>query len=100
MGPDLAQFGITGAASAVGINLFDAFGNLLATDSGFAGASDAGQLQSVSSSLGDISLSNSSDSAVLVSLAPGAYTVSIAPGTGVAGSVALLEGYDADALAP
>jgi hypothetical protein len=99
VGPELAQFGILDAASAVGINLYDAFGNLLATGSGFAAASDAGQLQSASSSLGDISLSNSNDSAVLVSLMPGAYTVNIAPGSGVAGSVALIEGYDADALA-
>jgi hypothetical protein len=100
VGPDLADFGVPNAASAVGLAVFDSSGDLIESNNGFSSSSDSGDLQATSADLDDISLSNPNDSAMILTLTPGAYSVIVTGGGSSAGSVALVEGFDLDAALP
>jgi hypothetical protein len=91
IGPTLNQFGISNALSAPVITLFDAHSVALYSNAGWGGSS---QLQSAFTSVGAFPLpSQSADAALLVTLAPGAYTAELQSGSTGSGS-ALLEFYD------
>jgi hypothetical protein len=90
-GPALGAFGVTGALPDPKVQLFDASQNLLASNSGWGGSL---QIASAALSVGAFPWSNPSgaDSAILVTLPPGSYTVQTSGASGDTG-VALLEVY-------
>lgn len=97
-GPGLATFGVGNPAAAVGINVYDTAGDLVASNSGFQSDPNFMATEQTAAELGAFPLSDPGDSEVLVSLPPGAYSVEIAPNAAdAADGDALLEVYDADA---
>lgn len=99
VGPDLASYGIGNAAGAVGVAIYDGNGNFIQSNNGFMNAGDASTMQSLSASLTGMPLTDPSDSAMLVSLNPGSYTVTVSAPTAAPTSVALVQGYTVDSLA-
>lgn len=94
IGPGLASLGITNAVPHPTLRLFDAGGNLLLQNTQWDSTSPA--LAAAFSRVGDFALpAGSLDSAVLTTLAPGAYTVQVVDAT--ATGTALSEIYDAGA---
>ena len=97
-GPGLAAFGDANPASAVGVNIYDGSGNLVASNSGFQNDPNFMATEQTAAQLGAFPLGDPNDSEVLVSLAPGSYSIEIAPNASDApDGDALLEVYDADA---
>jgi kumamolisin len=93
-GPALTQFGVTGVLAQPTLSVFDSSGALVATNTGWGTGSDASQIPSVSSSVGAFALANgSADSALIVDLQPGSYTIQIS-GVGNTTGVALAEIYE------
>ncbi len=90
-GPALVPFGVTGTLPDPQLQLYSG-STLLASNSGWAG--DA-QVASTASSVGAFGWSNatSNDSALLLTLPPGAYTAQVAGASGDTG-VALVEVYE------
>jgi hypothetical protein len=89
VGPGLTGFGVSGVLTAPSLQLFDAAGVLLFTNTGWAGSTAVTQAGAVSGAfpLG----SGSADSAAVVTLAPGSYSIQV---TGTTDGVALAEIYD------
>lgn len=101
IGPDLAQFGLSDAASDVLLKIYSSNGELIASNNGFKTAPDAEKVAQDSAGLGAFPLTNSGNSAVVVTLPPGGYTVEVAAvDPDAADGVALVEVYDADSLKP
>ena len=101
IGPDLAQFGVTNPAGAVDINVYDANGNLIATNSGFQNDPNAGAIEQLWSTVGAFAIGDPGNSELLLNLAPGNYTVEVVPTNADApDGVGMLEVYDADAAVP
>jgi sugar lactone lactonase YvrE len=94
VGPGLAQFGVTGALAQTGLQVFGPSGNVIASDTGWDTGSNTSQIMSVEGFVGAFSLaSGSADSAQIVNLAPGAYTLQVAGVDGAAG-IGLAEVYE------
>lgn len=92
-GPALAAFGVTNALSAPVLQLYDSGGNLVASNTGWSTNSNSAQIAAAAANVGAFALaSGSADSALLVTLQPGDYTVVINGASGAAG-VALAETY-------
>ena len=92
VGPGLKAFGVTDALAATNLQVFDAKGALLATNEGWAAA----ELVAAAATTGAFPLvSGSADSALVLRLAPGSYTMQVANPRGSSG-IALAEIYDAD----
>ena len=92
VGPGLTDFGVTGALEAPLLRLYDATGNVLAENTGWAGAPALTQAAAIS---GAFPLATGhADSAVLVSLAPGNYSLQVLDSRSTNGGVALAEIYD------
>ena len=92
VGPGLAGFGVTGTLAAPLLRLFDAAGNILLENNGWAGAAALAQAATVT---GAFPLAPASaDAAFLVTLVPGAYTLQVSDANGAAGGIALAEIYD------
>jgi hypothetical protein len=87
LGPSLATVGVQGALSDPALELYDASGNLLATNN------DWQQTQEQALRDANLAPSNDLESAILASLAPGAYTA-ILRGNGNATGIGLVEVYD------
>jgi hypothetical protein len=87
-GPSLAGFGVAGTLAQPVLAVFDSNGNTVASNTGWGTNTNPAQIASVAASVGAFSFaSGSADSAVLVTLPAGAYTVHISGvnnGTGVA----------------
>jgi hypothetical protein len=87
-GPALTGFGVAGALAQPVLAVFDSNGNTLASNTGWETSSNPAQLASVAAQVGAFAFtSGSADSAVLVTLPAGAYTVHVSgvnSGTGVA----------------
>ncbi len=98
VGPDLANFGISNAAAGVGFVIYDSNGNLVSTGVGMGTSAAAGTIAADATQLGAFPLSGDGDSATVVTLAPGAYTISAVSTSGTNGGMGLLEVYDADSL--
>jgi len=90
VGPTLSGFGVTGALANPRLQLFDATGKVIAENDDWSGADTTAAMAQV----GAFGLTaGAKDAALLVTLAPGAYTMQVAE---VAGEgVALAEIYDA-----
>jgi sugar lactone lactonase YvrE len=93
-GPALAPYGLTGLLPDPMLQLFTSSGQSIASDNGWGGAPLIG---SVSSSVGAFSWGSlaTADSALLVTLAPGAYTAEVTGASGDTG-IALVEIYDVE----
>ena len=97
VGADLNSFGVGNAAPAVGLAVYDAAGNLVAANNGYQNDPGAAATMQTAAAVGAFPLGDAGDSALLVNLAPGAYTVEIAPGAADADdAIGLLEVYDVD----
>jgi hypothetical protein len=93
VGPDLSAFGISNPAMAVGVAVYDGNGNTVASSLPSSSINPDG---SIAADVGDFPLTQPGDSAVTVSLAPGAYTIIATPDpTAPASGIALLEVDDA-----
>ncbi len=98
-GPALAPFGVTGALPDPQLKLYrsnpDGSSTLLQGNNGWAGGSD---IAATAASVGAFAWADpaSKDSAILVTLPPGSYTVQVAGAAGTSGDtgVSLVEVYD------
>jgi hypothetical protein len=95
VGPGLASFGVTNAAPAPRLTLYNQSKQTLGTNSGWA---DSREIAAADTSVGAFALpSGSRDAAILTDLAPGAYTAQVSPG---GNGILLVEVYDAATGAP
>jgi len=93
-GPSLAQFGLTGVLAAPVLTVYDQTNAVIATNTGWGTATNPAQIASAAASVGAFAFTaGSADSAQLVSLAPGAYTVQVS-GASSSSGVALAEVYE------
>ncbi|HNC22612.1 MAG TPA: putative Ig domain-containing protein, partial [Opitutaceae bacterium] len=91
IGPALAGYGITSAITNPRMQLYNAAGALLSENTGWGGTS---ALMQVFNQVGAFPLTvGSADAAMLVTLAPGQYTVAVSDVNGM-GGIALAEVYD------
>ncbi len=92
VGPALSAFGVTGTMVDPQLTVFDSSGNVVAANAGWGGDIAIAQ---VSGTVGAFPLTNpgSTDSAVLATLPPGAYTAQANSVSGGGGEV-LIEVYD------
>ena len=94
-GPSLAQFGVTDALANPQLTVYQS-GRIIATNDAWAPAADtASALSAAFDRTGAFQFTDptSRDAAVLLTLAPGAYTISVKSETGAPGAT-LLEVYD------
>jgi uncharacterized repeat protein (TIGR03806 family) len=99
VGPGLAAFGVGGTLGSTVLTLFNDKQQPIASNTRWNSGSNPAELRSVAQRVGAFALSeDSADSALLITLPPGAYTAQTA-GANNATGVALVEIYDADAVA-
>ena len=92
-GPALAQFGVRTALARPQLTLFSG-STVVATNAGWSTSADAAGIREAAAGVGAFAFGATSvDSALLVNLAPGAYTAQVA-GVGGTTGVALLEVYE------
>jgi hypothetical protein len=92
-GPSLVQFGVTGVLARPSLSVFNGAGTSLATNTGWGTSSNPSLIESTASAVGAFPFaSGSADSAQLVNLAPGAYTMQVSGAGGTTG-VSLAEVY-------
>ncbi len=93
VGPTLAAFGVDGILAAPRLDLYRG-STVIAANTGWSRAANAAEIAVAATRSGAFALAaGSADSAVLVTLAPGAYTAVVSSASGGAG-VALVEVYD------
>jgi hypothetical protein len=93
-GPGLAQFSVSGVLAQPSLSVFDNSADVVATNTGWGSAPNAAQIASIGAAVGAFALSTgSSDSAQIVSLTPGSYTIQVS-GAGNSTGVALAEVYE------
>jgi hypothetical protein len=96
VGPTLANFGVAGALQQPVLTVVDSGQNTVATNTGWGNGPNPSQVATVGASVGAFALANgSADSALLLTLPPGAYTAEVA-GDGGATGVALVEVYQVE----
>lgn len=104
VGPALGAFGVTGTLAAPQLTLFDSSGGVIATNTGWSNASvlggsnvGAGVQPATSSVMASVSAfalaAGSADSAIVVTLPPGAYTAQVSGANNTSGA-GLIELYD------
>jgi hypothetical protein len=92
-GPALAAFSVANPLAQPVLQLYDSGGNLLASNTGWSTESNAAQIAAAAAQVGAFALSSgSADSALLVTLQPGSYTVVVTGAAGTTGA-ALAETY-------
>ncbi|MBI5382307.1 MAG: delta-60 repeat domain-containing protein [Opitutae bacterium] len=92
VGPTLTSFGVTGVLTAPKLQVFDVTGRMLVEKTGW---SDADNLSTTFARVGAFPLvAGSTDTAAVLNLTPGAYSMHVTGGTG--SGVVLAEVYDAD----
>ena len=94
-GPSLTAFGVTGALAQPSLTLTaQATGSTIGSNTGWGTNANPSQIASIAASVGAFSLaSGSADSALVVNLQPGAYTMQIS-GVNNSTGVALAEVYE------
>jgi alpha-tubulin suppressor-like RCC1 family protein len=94
VGPTLASFGVAGALAAPELTLFDAHGQRVATNTGWGTAVNPADIVRAATATGAFPLqAGSADSALLVTLDPGIYTIHATPAANTAPGIALVEIY-------
>ena len=95
VGPGLTQFSVVGALADPKIALYNTQGNLLASNDNWSQSDLAAATASLSGGLGAFALEpGSKDAALIVTLAPGAYTVQISGPSETATGATLMELYE------
>ncbi len=93
IGPALAQFGVSGVLVRPQLAVFSG-ANEIARNSGWSASPDAAAIAAGATRVGAFALPDgSADAALVLHLAPGAYTAQVSSG-GAAGGVALVEIYE------
>lgn len=93
-GPSLTQFSVPGVLAQPALGVYDSAKTLIASNTGWGTAANSGQIASVSASVGAFAFApGSADSAQIVNLAAGSYTIQIS-GVGGTTGVALAEVYE------
>jgi hypothetical protein len=93
-GPALTGFGVGGALAQPSLSVFDSSGNVIASNTGWGTNANPAQLASTAASVGAFALtSGSADSALIVNLSAGAYTMQLS-GVNNSTGVALAEVYE------
>jgi sugar lactone lactonase YvrE len=93
-GPSLAGFGVSGALTQVSLKVFDSGGNPIASNIGWGTNANPALIASTAAQVGAFAFTPlSADCALIVNLAPGAYTVQVA-GVGPNIGIALAEIYE------
>jgi hypothetical protein len=93
VGPTLANFNVTGFLASPELTVFDSSGNQIASNTGWETGTDPAQITSVGASVGAFALNAGSlDSALVLTLQPGAYSVQVAGANATTG-IALAEVY-------
>jgi hypothetical protein len=92
-GPVLSQFSVSGPLPDPVLTVYDSKGNVVATNTGWTSNTSPSTISSAAQQVGAFALPNpSADSALLLSLQPGAYTAQITSAKGNSGT-ALFEAY-------
>jgi hypothetical protein len=100
IGPTLATFGVAGTLAAPTITLVNSSGTTIASNTAWGTNSNAAQIATVSAQVGAFALpSGSADSAMLVSVPAGQYTVELS-GVGSTTGVGLVEVYETNTSDP
>jgi hypothetical protein len=98
IGPGLSQFGVSNVVSDPVLSVFDGGGRLIASNVGWNSNLNASAIAAAATSVGAFGLTPAAkDSALLLTLNPGAYTFQLTNSTSANGN-ALIEAYDLDAL--
>ena len=93
IGPSLAQFGVAGVLARPQLSVASG-ATVLAQNAGVATSADAAAIAAASAQTGAFALAaNAQDAAILINLAPGAYTAQVS-GVGATTGVALIEVYE------
>jgi outer membrane protein assembly factor BamB/subtilisin family serine protease/septal ring-binding cell division protein DamX len=93
-GPSLTPFGVAGVLAQPSLSVFDSTGKLIASNTGWGSSSNPSQIASVAAQVGAFAFaSGSADSAAVVNLPSGAYTMQVS-GVGGTTGVALAEVYE------
>jgi hypothetical protein len=93
-GPALTQYGVSGVLAQPLLKVIDARGTMVASNQGWGTGTDASSIPGLSASVGAFPLAaGSQDSALVVSLQPGAYTIQVS-GVNSTGGVSLAEIYE------
>lgn len=92
VGPALTAFGVGGALPATRLQVFGASGALLASNEGWGGVAEIAQAAATTGAFPLVA--GSADSAAVLTLSPGSYTIQVVDARG-GGGVALAEIYDA-----
>ena len=94
-GPSLSQFGVTGVLAQPSLSVYNGAGTAIASNTGWGTSTNPALIASTASAVGAFALtSGSADSAQIVNLAAGAYTIQVF-GVGSTTGVALAEVYEA-----
>ena len=95
VGPGLTQFGVTGALADPQVGIYDSAGRIVAANDNWSStANNTNSLVTSATSVGAFALtSGSKDAAVILTLAPGAYTAQVSAASGTTGGT-LLEIYE------
>jgi hypothetical protein len=94
VGPSLSQFGLSGLLSQPVVSVFDSTGRLIASNAGWNNSAD---IAAAGVATGAFPLTaGSADAALLLDLAPGAYTAQVSGANGTTG-LALAEVYETNA---
>jgi sugar lactone lactonase YvrE len=93
-GPALAQFGLAGTLAQPELLVFDTTDNTVGSDTGWSTNVNADEIAAAAAAVGAFALpEDSADSATLLSLSPGSYTMEVTGAAGGSG-VALAEVYE------
>jgi sugar lactone lactonase YvrE len=97
VGPTLASFGVSAVLANPVLTVIDSTGAVVASNTGWGTGADPAGVAAATTAVGAFTLpSGSADSAVLATLAPGAYTVEVA-GQGQSTGIGLAEVYEVEA---
>jgi hypothetical protein len=100
VGPTLSEFSVSGLLAQPVLTLFNSTGTQLATNTGWGTNSNASQINAAFTLTGAFALpSGSADSALLLSLSPGAYTAQVSGLNNTTGN-ALIEIYQVPTPTP
>jgi hypothetical protein len=93
VGPTLANFNVSGVLSNPVLTVFDSSGTPIQTNTGWGTGTNPSQITSVGASVGAFALpAGSADSALVLTLAPGSYSMQVTGANGTTG-IALAEVY-------
>ena len=93
VGPALANFGVAGFLANPVLTVFNSSDSVVATNTGWGTGTDPSQITSVGTSVGAFALAaGSADSALVLTLPPGSYSMQVTGASGTTG-IALAEVY-------